>query len=129
MIIVKAQKALKESILRKRPSTTKKKIKTKISKKSNFSYPENTLQENNYTYEENIIPVDPYADFVKNWYSKMLEISNNLNPEAHYLKLQRLPPDVLVECLKNATETIYNLQQELKDYEDSFGILMNYEEN
>lgn len=124
MIIVKAQKALKENILRKTPSTTKKKTKTKISKKPNFSYPEN-----NYIYEENIIPVDPYADFVKNWYSKMLEISNNLNPEAHYLKLQSLPPDVLVECLKNATETIYNLQEELKDYKDSFGILMNYEED
>lgn len=124
MIIIKAQKALKENILKKSPSTTKKRTKTKISKKSNFSYPEN-----NYTYEENIIPVDLYADFVKNWYSKMLEISNNPNPEAHYLKLQRLPPDVLVECLKNATETIYNLQEELEDYEDSFGILMNYEKD
>lgn len=129
MIIIKAQKALKENILRKTPSTTKKKTKIKTSKKPNFSYPENTLQENNYTYEENIIPVDLYADFVKNWYSKMLEISNNPNPEAHYLKLQSLPPDVLVECLKNATETIYNLQKELEDYEDSFGILMNYEED
>ena len=124
MIIVKAQKALEKKILRKTPSTTKKKTKIKTSKKPNFSYPEN-----NYTFQETTIPVDPYADFIKNWYTEMLEISDNPNPEVHYLKLQQLPPDVLIECLKDAAGTIYNLRNELEDYEDSFGILMNYEEN
>ena len=124
MIIVKAQKALEKKIIRKTPSTTKEKTKTKTSKKPNFSYPEN-----NYTFQETTIPVDPYADFIKNWYAEMLEISDNPNPEVHYLKLQQLPPDVLIECLKDATETICNLRNELEDYEDSFGVLMNYEEN
>lgn len=124
MIIVKAQKALEKKILKKKPSTTKKKTKTKISKKPNFSYPEN-----NYTYEKTVIPVDPYADFIKNWYSELLEISDNPNPEVHYLKLQQLPPDVLIECLKDAAGTIYSLRNELEDYEDSFGVLMNYEED
>ena len=124
MIIVKAQKALEEKILRKTPSTTKKKTKIKTSKKPNFSYPEN-----NYTFQEPTIPVDPYVDFIKNWYTEMLEISDNPNPEVHYLKLQQLPPDVLIECLKDAAGTIYNLRNELEDYEDSFGVLMNYKED
>ena len=134
MIIVKAQKALEKKILRKTPSTTKKKTKTKTSKKPNFSYPENnhTYQENAFqenAFQESIIPVDPYADFIKNWYTEILEISDNPNPEVHYLKLQQLPPDVLIECLKDAAGTIYDLRNELEDYEDSFGVLMNYEEN
>ena len=129
MIIVKAQKALEEKILRKTPSTTKKKTKIKTSKKPNFSYPENNYTFQEKTLQENAIPVDPYADFIKNWYTEMLEISDNPNPEVHYLKLQQLPPDVLIECLKDAAGTIYNLRNELEDYEDSFGVLMNYKED